>query len=245
MTSRPPNTRRTAGPSLFKIDGVDIAVELRRNARARRYILRVDPRTRRAIVTMPVRASSNEALAFARSRRLWILGRLLETPAPTPFGDGVSFPLEGEMATIRRRDAGRGATFEESVRELSVACAPEHLNRRVVDWLKRRARERLSSMTDEFSTRIGERRGPIAVRDQQSRWGSCSSDGALSFSWRLILAPSFVLDYVAAHECAHLRHMNHSPAFWRLVDRMGVDRTGAEEWLKRRGPDLFCWGVDA
>ena len=242
---RPSRNRAHMGPSLFKVEGVDVEVEIRPNPRARRFILRVDPRTRRAVVTIPAFTSEAEALSFACSKRVWILSRLAEAPPPRPFVNGCIFPLEGSEATVLQVEAGRGARFDQRSRTLSIASAPEHVNRRAIDWLKRRARERLIGKCDEYAAALGQRRGPVRVRDQRTRWGSCSSDRVLSFSWRLILAPPPVLDYVAAHECAHLRHMNHSAAFWRLLESTGVDREYAESWLKDRGQALFQWGAEA
>ncbi|MEM1397631.1 MAG: SprT family zinc-dependent metalloprotease [Pseudomonadota bacterium] len=228
--------------SLFKVEGVSVDVEIRRHSRAKRLILRIDQATHRAVVTAPTFVPAKEVLGFAKSKRTWIEKSLREVPPPTPFTDGLDFPLEGQLTRIHRTDEGRGVIFDEQNALLRVACAPEHLNRRVVDWLKRRARDELEKATDAYSDAIGERRGPVRVRDQKTRWGSCSSDRVLSFSWRLILAPRFVLEYVAAHECAHLKHMDHSKAFWALVDALDTDRIRAEDWLRQEGRSLFVWG---
>ncbi len=229
--------------SLYKVDGIRVDVEVRRNPRARRIILRVDPRSGRAVVTVPSGCAPAEGLSFARSKRAWIEAQVNGAPAPTPFADGVVFPLQSSEIAIRRLDHGRGAHLNPEEGTLSIACAPEHVNRRVIDWIKSSARVTLTQKADEFSAMIGARRGPVRVRDQMTRWGSCSSDGVLSFSWRLMLAPSTVLDYVAAHECAHLRHMDHSPAFWATVDEMNVRRAQSERWLKENGASLFRWGA--
>ncbi|MEO1013761.1 MAG: SprT family zinc-dependent metalloprotease [Pseudomonadota bacterium] len=236
-------SRSAQSVSLYRVDGIKVDVEVRRNPRARRLILRVDPRSGRAVVTVPSACASAEGLAFARSKRAWIEAQLNGAPPPTPFADGVVFPYQSRDITIRRVTVGRGAQLDGDQRTLLVASAAEHVNRRVVDWVKASAREALTQKTDDYAGMIGARRGPVRIRDQMTRWGSCSSDGVLSFSWRLMLAPPFVLDYVAAHECAHLRHMDHSAAFWATLGEMNVPRAKAERWLKENGATLFRWGA--
>ena len=118
----------------------------------------------------------------------------------------------------------------------------DHVEARVVRWLKGQARARLTAASGAHAGRLGVAVGRLAIRDTRSRWGSCSGTGTLSFSWRLILAPDAVLDYVAAHEVAHLREMNHSPAFWALVDRLVPDASASRRWLKRTGAQLMLYG---
>ena len=98
---------------------------------------------------------------------------------------------------------------------------------------------------DFYASQLARRRGPISIRDTRSRWGSCASVGALSFSWRLILAPPWVLNYVAAHECAHLVHLNHSPAYWQVLRSLDVDVDGAKRWFHQHGEELHAYGVAA
>ena len=121
----------------------------------------------------------------------------------------------------------------------------EHLNRRVADWLKREARKRLTERVDFYCEKLGRKRRAIRIRDTRTRWGSCTSEGDMSFCWRLVLAPPEILDYVAAHECAHLIHLDHSPAFWRVVRDLGVDARAAARWLAAHGPSLFTYGVSS
>ena len=118
----------------------------------------------------------------------------------------------------------------------------EHLPRRVRDYLKAEAKQELSVRSHDKAAAIGQRVTRVTLRDTKSRWGSCSHQGALSYSWRLILAPESVLDYVAAHEVAHLVHMDHSPSFWRLVADLHPDPDSARAWLKRDGSALWRYG---
>jgi predicted metal-dependent hydrolase len=114
----------------------------------------------------------------------------------------------------------------------------------VTEWLKKEARTTLTERVDHYSAMLKRKRGPIAIRDTRSRWGSCARTGAMSFSWRLILAPPEILDYVAAHECAHLVHLNHSPAYWRTLHALEVDVRAARDWFSAHGQSLYAYGAE-
>ena len=137
-------------------------------------------------------------------------------------------------------DRDRRATASEL---LCVAGGAPHVNRRVGDFLKREAQRELEVACRRYAQALGVTFKRVSVRDQSSRWGSCSNTGVLSFSWRLILAPPFVLDYLAAHEVAHLVELNHSPRFWRLLKRLYPDCDRAKVWLDSHGADLHRYGV--
>ena len=126
---------------------------------------------------------------------------------------------------------------------LCIAGDPAHLPRRVSDWLRRECRRDLERAVAQAAAAIGKRSPPITLRDTASRWGSCTSSGRLNFSWRLILAPSFVLDYLAVHEVAHLVHMNHSPKYWALCRSLNADTDRAEAWLNTQGTSLHRYRV--
>ncbi|HEV7356617.1 MAG TPA: SprT family zinc-dependent metalloprotease, partial [Steroidobacteraceae bacterium] len=127
---------------------------------------------------------------------------------------------------------------------LCVAGAEPHVPRQVRDYLKREAKADLEIASKHAAAALGVALKRVSIRDQSSRWGSCSTTGVLSYSWRLILAPPFVLEYLAAHEVAHLLEMNHSRRFWRLVDRICPQMGRAKAWLDAYGPDLHRYGVD-
>ncbi|MFP4003729.1 MAG: M48 family metallopeptidase, partial [Alphaproteobacteria bacterium] len=144
---------------------------------------------------------------------------------------------------IRHRpEARRGVWLNAETGALCVSGGAKHVERRVADWLRREARIDLCARVWLHAAAIGERPSRITVRDTKSRWGSCSQEGALSFSWRLILAPPGVLDYVAAHETAHLKYMNHGPRFQALLRRLAPDTERHEGWLREQGPDLHRYG---
>ena len=145
---------------------------------------------------------------------------------------------------VRLRPDVKGGVWREGV-EIFVTGRTEHTSRRLRDWLKAEARDALTPVVHEFAKALGVTITRITVRDTRSRWGSCTRDGKLSFSWRLILAPESVLTYVAAHEVAHLKHMNHGPAFWRTVESLvspDVDWSLAREWLRRSGAAMHRYG---
>jgi len=221
-------------------------VRLRRHRQARRYTLRIQAATREVVLTMPPRGSLKEAKAFAEKHGGWIAARLERLPEAAPFAHGTNVPLRGVSHRIVHRGRVRGTvwteTDERGQRLICVAGDGPHLARRVSDFLHRQARRDLEAASKHYADRLDVKIKRISVRDQASRWGSCSTTGVLSFSWRLILAPPFVLHYLAAHEVAHLVEMNHSPRFWRLLKRLCPSMARAKLWLDVHGTDLHRYG---
>jgi len=241
--------RRPSEPSVVQVvfDKAIYLVRLRRHRQARRYTLRIDAPTREVVLTMPPRGSVREAKEFAQKHGGWIAARLKRLPEATPFAHGVEVPLRGEPHRIVHRRGERGTVWTETDgsgrRLLCVAGEPPHVDRRIGDFLKREAQRELDAASRGYAAQIGVSIKRICVRDQSSRWGSCSNTGVLSFSWRLILAPPFVLDYLAAHEVSHLVELNHSPRFWRLVKRLYPQLERAKVWLDANGTDLHRYGL--
>ncbi len=230
-------------PATLEIAGRSISIAFRPNRRARRLIVRLDRSGRGVVVTLPARVSRDEGLAFARRSTAWIAERLSRQGEGVAFADGAEIPLRGEMVRIVHQSTLRGTVWRdpESGR-LCVAGRAEHLARRVTDWLKAEARRDLAEATARYAAAMDVSFRRITIRDQKSRWGSCAADGSLSYSWRLIMAPSYVLDYVAAHEVAHLRHMNHSMRFWRLVLSQCPGSGRARTWLRANSTSLHRYG---
>jgi predicted metal-dependent hydrolase len=228
---------------LVEVDGREILVAVKRNPRARRLILRVDAASGLPVVTLPARAPLAQAESFLRKHVGWLQGRLGRIPGEVPFADGGVFPLRGTPCRIVHR-GGRGLVRLETGGEplLSIPGAPEHVARRVADWLKREARGDFQHSVARHAEALGKRPGRLRIGDARSRWGSCTAKGTLTFSWRLVLAPPQVLDYLAAHEVAHLAEMNHGPKFWALVRRLDPQHETARAWLKRHGPGLHAIG---
>lgn len=250
MATRALLYRRPAEPSrlLVKHGSQIYSIRLRRHRRARRYTLRIHPSDREAILTMPPRGTIVEAKDFAQRHGAWIAARLGRLPKAAPFLPGTVVPLRGVPHKIVHRSGERGTVWTETrdsgEKIICVAGAAEHIERRVLDFLKREARRDLQKSAEAYAIALGVRVKRLSIRDQSSRWGSCTSAGSLSFSWRLILAPPFVLDYLAAHEVAHLVEMNHSARFWKVCDRICSSVERAKKWLDTSGNDLHRYGIE-
>jgi predicted metal-dependent hydrolase len=218
------------------------AVSIRVSPRARRVSLRINAAQRIVELVLPPGVPASHGLRFAASRRGWIAARLRALPEPVPFAEGAIVPVLGVTHRIRREVDASAPPVAIVDGEIRVRGDPEHLARRVRDCLVAMARRELGRRARELAARIGRNVARINVRDTQSRWGSCSGRGNLSFSWRLILAPEPVLDYVVAHEVAHLAEMNHGPRFWRLVESLSPGSAMPRAWLKRHRVRLFSYG---
>jgi predicted metal-dependent hydrolase len=250
MATRALLYRRPAEPATLVVrHGSQVfAIRLRRHRRARRYTLRIHPTDREAILTMPPRGTLKDAREFAELHGGWIAARLGRLPKAAPFQPGTIVPLRGVPHRIVHRSGERGTVWTETrdsgEKIICVAGDPDFTDRRVHDFLKREARRDLQKSAQEHAQALGVRVRRISIRDQSSRWGSCTSAGSLSFSWRLILAPPYVLDYLAAHEVAHLVEMNHSARFWRVVGRACPSMERAKKWLDASGNDLHRYGIE-
>ncbi|MGN8097301.1 M48 family metallopeptidase [Methylobacterium radiotolerans] len=226
-------------------EGASLRIALRRRPTARRITLRVSAATGEAVITLPSRTAINTAQRFAASHAGWIAARLARVPVRVLFEVGASLPVRGELHRISQRGTRSGPVRVECVegeRVLSVSCDAAHVARRVRDFLAREARRDLTEAIERYAAQLGQRPVRVTLRDTRSRWGSCTARGELNFSWRLILAPPTVLDYLVAHEMAHLREMNHSPRFWALVHALCPHTDAAEAWLKRHGTGLHRYG---
>jgi predicted metal-dependent hydrolase len=220
-----------------------IVLLMRRSARAKRISLRISQLDGRVTLTMPAKLAEAEAMAFARSKEPWIRKHLEARGEDVPVALGAALPVGGQMLRIV---PGQGRGVQIGHDSISVPGAPDRVAVRLGAYLKEVARDRLAGACDDYAALLGKSYGRITMRDTRSRWGSCTSDGALMFSWRLIMAPPEVLDYVAAHEVAHLAEMNHSAAFWAGVERIYGDYKAPRRWLRQHGSDLhrYRFGED-
>lgn len=220
-------------PPPSEIDGVRV----RASKKARRLSLRVDLRGGDIVLTWPRNASEKTARAFIEEHRHWIASRRQKIEKPGPLAEEGRIYIHGEAYEIVRQ-TGRGvACLKEG--KLIIYGAPEHQSRRLRDFLKKTAAAILAEKAAEKLERLRLKPAPIRVIDPRTRWGSCSPDGRMMFSWRLILAPPNVLDYVVAHEVAHRLHMNHSRKFWDLCRSLTADADGARRWLRTHGTHLM------
>ncbi len=223
---------------------------LRRAPSARRFTLRVRNASGDVLLTMPARGGVSEARLFAERHAAWIGARLKRVPRAVPFAPGAMIPVRGIEHLITHRPNVRGTVWMENSAEndsepaplLCVAGDKAHVARRVADYLRRLAHHELETAVGHYCKQLSLPARSVTVRDTTSRWGSCSSTGSLNFSWRLVLAPAFVLDYLAAHEVAHLVHMNHSPKFWKVARSLSSDVDRAEAWLNMNGAQLHRYG---
>ena len=217
--------------------GGDIPVRLRRSARARRMVLRVPRDGGDPVLTLPPRVSEAEGRAFAESRLVWLRRTRAALPPPQLVAPGSALPVEGRALTVTphalrvAQVQGDRLLVPQNRPAGPVAAA----------FLKHLAHDRLRHACARHATALGRDFRAISLRDTRSRWGSCTADGRLMFSWRLAMAPPEVLDYVAAHEVAHLAHMDHSPRFWAAVERLMPGYRPRRDWLRRHGGDLTLW----
>lgn len=246
-----PKTRLADG-DLFLVAGAP--VRLRVSGRARRISLKLDPKAREVVATAPSARRLADALQFAETRQAWIAARFAALPAPRPFRPGVMIELAGaplrlERAAMRIKPRFVPATAEEPARLLASGEGAAY-ERAVVRALKAEALGVLAARTLAYAQALGQAPPQVAVADARGRWGSCrpahrGEAARIRYNWRLILAPPWVLDYVAAHECAHLLEANHSPAFWAVVARLYPDVSKARAWLRRHGEALHAHGAEA
>jgi len=212
-----------------------VPLTLRRSARARRISLRISQLDGRVTLTLPKRVPEAEALDFAREKEAWIRKHLQARGTDVDVRVGAMVPIGGLMHEGVQA-SGRRVAFDQG--QVLVPGPAHRSGTRLAGHLKSIARERLAEASDHYASKLGRAYSAITLRDTRSRWGSCTSQGRLMYSWRLILAPPEVLDYVAAHEVAHLAEMNHSPAFWSTVEQLYGNYAQPRAWLRREGADL-------
>lgn len=235
-------TSRAADAVDIEHAGQTLTIAYEPSTRARRVTLRVDARTGHVKLIVPPRMSRESALAFARQHAAWIAARLKRRQAPVPFADGAIIPLFDVSHRIRHRPDARGTVWIEDG-EIHVAGGVEHVSRRVSDWLTKQLREQLMPLVRDKAARIDRPVAHVTLRDTATQWGSCARSGVLCFSLRLALVPLEVVDYVVAHEIAHLVHHNHSARFWTLAEKLtSGDMAVCKAWLRRHGPSLMRYG---
>jgi predicted metal-dependent hydrolase len=239
---RPPSARANRTSEVMVCDRA-LPLTVTENARSKRLTLRIEPGGRGLKVTIPPGLPQEEVDRFLQRQQGWLMTRLARFPASEGIVDGATVSVRGVQHTIRRTGSVRGLTRqlnEDGVAVLEVGGAPEHLRRRVRDYLKREARKDLNAAVARHAAAVGRQVRSITLKDTRSRWGSCTCEGDLAFSWRIVMAPPHVIDYLAAHETAHLREMNHGPRFWALCEELCPRTAEAKLWLKRHGTTLHA-----
>lgn len=227
--------------NILSLEGREVPLAIRRTRGARHMTLRLDEASGTIRLGLPYGIALAEGLDFARSRSRWILCQIDALPPRVAFVEGAVVPILGRPHVIRHApEARRGAWCDQGM--LWVSGFAEHLPRRVADHLKAEAHRELTGRSHAKAARIARRVAKINLRDTRSRWGSCTAEGEIGYSWRLILAPESVLDYVVAHEVAHLAHLNHGKRFWALVRTLTAEVAGPRRWLKDNGSRLLRYG---
>ena len=228
-------------------DGKRIDIKVSDSIRANRFIMRVNQQTSEFCVSRPMWRSIDEARIFVERNVWWISEQLMKLPARVQFRHGSIVPILGKEYKISHSPKEFGNVWlKESLNnempELRVSGGSEHMARRVRDWLKKRAKDEVAYKAKKFSSLLNKEIKSVSVRDTRTRWGSCSSSGNLSFCWRLIFAPEKIVDYVCAHEAAHLVELNHSPRFWQTVHQLVGEWNSSKKWLKENGARLHRYG---
>ena len=219
-------------------------VTVRRNTRAQRLTLKMSRVSGEPVLTLPPRIPLAIGKTFAQKHAEWISIRIKQRTKTVFFEENSVFPLRGEMTRIINKERVLGGILHEAdANNLIVGGQPQHLSRRVCDYLKKQALHDITHAVRFYENKIGLKSTGITLRDTISRWGSCSSRAHLNFSWRLIMAPPFVLDYLAAHEVAHLQEMNHSVRYWNLVKAICEHTNEAETWIKQHGASLHHYQI--
>ena len=229
-----------------RIGGETVSITVKVSTRARSYRLSL-PHGGAPLLTVPKYGRWGEAKAFLDRHVDWLAERIENSVKPVAFVRGAVVPLRGVNHRIVPTGKVRGTVEvgeHEGEMALLVPGAPEHRARRLTDWLKGQAEHDLARRSAVHAARLGVTVKSISMRSQATRWGSCSTTGKLNFNWRLIIAPPFVLDYVAAHEVAHLLEMNHSQDFWDVVERTLPTMERGREWLRIHGRELMVYGID-
>ena len=247
LLKKPVRTRRQpSAPEKRTLDigGRAMPLTIRENPRSTRITLRIEPGARALNLTVPVGLRRAEIDDFLDRHQGWLLTRLARFPAAGySVRPGSTVMLRGVPHRVEHTGSLRGVTeavTSEGRAVLRVSGMEEHAGRRVAAFLKKEARRDLEIAVKLHSRGVRKPAGTVTMKDTRSRWGSCSWDGNLSFSWRIVMAPPFVIDYLAAHEVAHLDQMNHGPDFWALCRRLCPRTDEAKDWLKRHGSQLHA-----
>lgn len=227
------------------LEEIDPRLKLRMSKRAKKIALRLDNKGHEIHLVVPERASMHKAYHFAKTHEGWIKEKLDSLPAPLPFIDGAVIPLFGEDITldIYSDTTLKTSSIDLNNKTLSIKTNKDDPSSRITRFLKEQARSKLSDLACKKAAQIKKPVKAIHVRDTKSRWGSCSPDGTLSFSWRIIFAPYEAFDYLVAHEVAHLIHKNHGPQFWALCEDLCLDYKTGKNWIRSHGHTLMRYGA--
>lgn len=218
----------------------DLPLKVTKPPRCRRLSLRIDAKERSVVLSLPPLCSVKRAVNFVNENRAWIEAHLLSIPVTRKFTDGDVITIFGKTLTIKHcPDRKCGVTLEDDC--IKVSGAIEFLPRRVRDFIKKESLQKLTQMSREKAAQIGCCVKKVTIKDTKSRWGSCSTLGNINYNWRIALAPEEAIDYLAAHEVSHLKHPDHSRAFWECVKSLSPYAESGRRWLKQNGNLLYAY----
>lgn len=228
-----------SGKTFNYSEALGFEIKVVKSNTARRLNLRIDERYRLPVLTIPRFCSSRKALAFAEQHRDWIQNMLARLPQSQTFADGTEISVAGQLFIVAHNPAQRGAKIENG--RLTIGGDLEFLHRRVCGFLKKYAGEHLYQRSINTAAKIGCTVHRVTIKETKSRWGSCSTKNNINYNWRIILAPEYVIDYLVCHEVSHLKHPDHSTAFWQCVGELCPNWKEGRQWLKVKGKDLYRW----
>jgi predicted metal-dependent hydrolase len=223
------------------VAGRTLPLRIVENERARRLTLRIDAGGQGLRISVPPGLRRGEVENFLARHQGWLEQRLAKLPDRPQVRPGIRVPLRGVPHLIVHEPGRRGTVLldeGETGPVMIVHGDRLHLPRRIADFLKREAKREIEALVLKHTLVVGRRARAIRYKDTSSRWGSCTADGNLSFSWRIMMAPAPVINYLVAHEVAHLKEMNHGPKFWKLCRELCPDTDRCKDWLKRNGGAL-------
>ena len=226
---------------IFLEDEPDLEIFLRKNSNSRRITLRISSLDGKITITGPSYLDFEEFRNFAESKKSWLKSKRGSFKPPIFVSEGIKIPILGTEIKVLSSRVQRPKKIGNSL----YINKKHPVSNQVKNYLKEICRVHLIYLCNEFAERLGSKFRKIALRDTRSRWGSCSADANLMFSWRLVMAPEDILAYVAAHEVAHLKHMNHSKEFWKTVEFLFGPYKKEKAWLKQNGPSLYRYKFES
>jgi len=230
-----------ADETRIKVGNQSIRLRIVRQPRAKRLSIRIDAAAGEPVLILPPKASLRQGLRFIDSHADWIGEKLRALPKAEPFAPGAVIPYHGIPTLLVHSGKLRDATHTRG-QTIVTGGDKSQFARRIEDFLRNEARTHVLDRTEFYGRQIGKKPSRVTIKDTKSRWGSCTPERALSFSWRLVLAPAQVFDYVIAHECAHMKELNHGPRFWALVKKVDPNYEVHRAWLDQYGATLHAYG---
>lgn len=236
--------RSEKAASRYPFHEISPHLDIKISPRAKRMALRVETKDRTIKLVIPKRASINSAYEFALEHASWIKKSIAELPEKISFTHGTAIPVLGKerIININYNSTLKRTTISLNGNEINVSTNKEDASSRIKRFLINTAKKELTTLAHEKAEMIDKTIQKVDVKDTVSRWGSCSHDGKISFSWRLIFAPIESLDYVVAHEVAHLAHLDHSPAFWKVCEALSKQYGKGSGWMRKNSAELMRYG---